>query len=164
MPSPTLFRVSLGALTLATPVGAARQTPGAIDPEPETLSMTPDVEVLLIEDEETDRLLVQELVALKGRGRVRVTEAPDLATGLALLGTRSFNLVLLDTKLREVSALSALRAVGECAPETPILTHPAYLTVETRQAARKLGPWDVVERGALNPMWAAMSNLLFQAS
>jgi DNA-binding NtrC family response regulator len=125
--------------------------------------MTPSAEVLLIEDEAADRLLVQELVALKGRGRVRVTEAPDLATGLALLSTRPFDLVLLDTKLREASALSALRAVGECAPETPILTHPTFLTIETRQAARQRGPWDVVARGTLNPMWAAMSNLLMNA-
>jgi DNA-binding NtrC family response regulator len=125
--------------------------------------MTPSAEVLLIEDEAADRLLVQELVALKGRGRVRVTEAPDLATGLALLSTRPFDLGLLDTKLREASALSALRAVGECAPETPILTHPTFLTIETRQAARQRGPWDVVARGTLNPMWAAMSNLLMNA-
>jgi DNA-binding NtrC family response regulator len=122
--------------------------------------MTPSTEVLLIEDEAADRLLVQELVTLKGHGRIRVTEAPDLATGLALLGTRPFDLVLLDTKLREVSALSALRAVGECAPDTPILAHPTFLTMETRLAARQRGPWDVVERGALNPMWAAMTNLL----
>jgi DNA-binding NtrC family response regulator len=122
--------------------------------------MTPSTEVLLIEDEAVDRLLVQELVTMKAQGRIRVTEAPDLATGLALLSSRPFDLVLLDTKLREVSALSALRAVGECAPDTPILAHPTFLTVETRQAARKRGPWDVVERGALNPMWVAMSNLL----
>jgi CheY-like chemotaxis protein len=122
--------------------------------------MTPSTEVLLIEDEAADRMLVQELVAYKGRGRIRVTEAPDLATGLALLSSRAFDLVLLDTKLRDVSALSALRAVGECAPDTPILAHPTFLTIETRQAARNRGPWDVVERGGLNPMWAAMTNLL----
>jgi DNA-binding NtrC family response regulator len=103
---------------------------------------------------------VQELVTQKARGRIRVTEAPDLAAGLALLGSRPFDLVLLDTKMRDVSALSALRAVGECAPDTPILAHPTFLSVETRLAARQRGPWDVVERGALNPMWAAMSNLL----
>ncbi len=126
--------------------------------------MLPAAEVLLIEDEESDRLLVQELVALKGRGRVHLTEAGDLQTGLDLLGSRSFDLVLLDTKLRDVSALSALRAVGECAPSTPILPHPTFLTVETRHAARQRGPWDVVVRGELNPMWAAMSNLLATAS
>lgn len=124
------------------------------------MSMTPSTELLLIEDEAADRLLVQELVTLKGRGRMHVTEAPDLETGLALLSTRPFDLVLLDTKMREVSALSALRAVGERAPETPILAHPTFLTVETRLAARQRGPWTVVERGALNPMWAAITNLL----
>ena len=125
--------------------------------------MLPAAEVLLIEDEESDRLLVQELVALKGRGHVHITEAGDLKAGLDLLGSRPFDLVLLDTKLRNVSALSALRAVGECAPFTPILSHPTFLTFETRQAARQRGPWDVVVRGDLNPMWAAMSNLLAAA-
>jgi DNA-binding NtrC family response regulator len=122
--------------------------------------MVAAAEVLLIEDEAQDRELVQELVALKGRGRVHLTEAGDLESGLALLGTRPFDLVLLDTKLREASALAALRAVGERAPETPILPHPTFLTLETRNAARQRGAWDVVMRGALNPMWAAMTSLL----
>jgi DNA-binding NtrC family response regulator len=122
--------------------------------------MLPALEVLLIEDDETDRLLVQELVALKGRGRVHVTEANDLPTGLDLLGTRAFELILLDTRLRDVSALSALRAVGERAPRTPILPHPTYLTVEMRHAARQRGAWDVVQRGSLDPMWAALRNLM----
>jgi DNA-binding NtrC family response regulator len=122
--------------------------------------MLPAVEVLLIEDDETDRLLVQELVALRGRGRFHVTEANDLSTGLDLLDTRAFDLILLDTRLRDVSALSALRAVGEHAPHTPILPHPTYLTVEMRHAARQRGAWDVVARGSIDPMWAAMSNLL----
>ena len=42
----------------------------------------------------------------------------------------------------------------------PILSHAAFLTIETRQAARQCGAWDVVVRGGLNPMWSAMSNLL----
>ena len=118
------------------------------------------MEVLLIEDEKSDRDLVQELVALRGRGRLHLTEAGDLQTGLYLLGARPFDLVLLDTRLPNVSALSALRAVGDLVPDTPILPHPAFLTVEMRHAARQRGPWDVVERGELDRMWAAMSNLL----
>lgn len=117
-------------------------------------------EVLLIEDEKMDRDLVQELVALKGHGRVHVTEADDLQAGLHLLGTRPFDLVLLDTRLPDASALSALRAVADQAPDTPILPHPTFLTLEMRRAARQRGPWDVVERGELDRMWAAMTNLL----
>ena len=127
---------------------------------PQDGDMVPAANVLLIEDEEADRQLVQELLAFKGRGRIHVTDAGDLATGLALLDTRPFDLVLLDTKLRDASALSALRAVGEHAPETPILSHATFLTFETRQAARARGPFDVVVRGDLNPMWTALSSLL----
>ena len=61
-------------------------------------------EVLLIEDEALDRELVQELVALKGRGRIRITEAGDLSAGLSFLATRAFDLVMLDTRLPDVPA------------------------------------------------------------
>lgn len=117
-------------------------------------------QVLLIEDEKIDRDLVQELVALKARGRVHVTEAGGLQAGLELLAAQPFDLILLDTRLPDVSALSALRALGDQAPDTPILPHPAFLTVEMRHAAKLRGPWDVVERGELDRMWAAMTNLL----
>jgi CheY-like chemotaxis protein len=117
-------------------------------------------EVLLIEDEALDRELVQELLALKGRGRIRVTEAGDFSVGLGLLGTRAFDLVLLDTRLPDVSALSALRAIGEQAPHTPILPHPTFITPQVRHAARQRGAFDVAGRGDLNAMWNAVHNLL----
>jgi DNA-binding NtrC family response regulator len=122
--------------------------------------MVPAVDVLLIEDEDVDRLLVQELIALRGRGRIRVTDAADLTAGLGRLDAQAYDLVLFDTRLRDVSALAAFRAVGEHAPHTPILPHPTFLTNELRQAAKRFGTWDVVARGLLDPMWAAISNLL----
>ena len=117
-------------------------------------------EVLVIEDDELDRALVVELLGLRGRGGVRVTEAKDLNAGLEALAGRRFDLVMLDTKLPEVSALHALRAVGEKAPLTPVLPHPAYISAQVRHAARQRGPFDVVVRGDLNPMWAAVNKLL----
>jgi CheY-like chemotaxis protein len=117
-------------------------------------------EVLVIEDDELDRALVSELLTLRGRGRVRVTETHDLQSGLAELEARRFDLIMLDTKLPEATALHALRAVGEKAPLTPILPHPAYLTAQARHTARQRGAFDVVVRGDLNPMWAAVNKLL----
>jgi len=117
-------------------------------------------EVLLIEDEALDRELVQELVALKGRGRIRITEAGDLSAGLSFLATRAFDLVMLDTRLPDVSALSALRAVAEQAPNTPILPHPTFINPQVRHAARQRGAFDVAVRGDLNAMWSALQNLL----
>jgi DNA-binding NtrC family response regulator len=117
-------------------------------------------EVLVIEDDELDRSLVAELLAVRGRGGIRVTEAKVLEAGLAELDRRRFDLVMLDTKLPEASALHALRAVGEKAPVTPILPHPAYISAQTRHTARQRGAFDVVVRGDLNPMWAAVNKLL----
>ncbi len=117
-------------------------------------------EVLIIEHNEVDRELVAELLTVRGRGGVRVTEVPDLHAGLAALGARRFDLVMLDTKLPEATALHALRAVGEKAALTPILPHTAYISVQIRQSARLRGAFDVVVRGDLNPMWAAVNKLL----
>jgi CheY-like chemotaxis protein len=124
--------------------------------------VTPEAEVLVIEDDELDRQLIGELLTVKGRGRVRVTEARDLRTGLELLGTREFDLVMLDTKLPEATALHALRAVGERAPLTPILPHPALLPVSARNTARQRGTFDAVILGELNGMWTAVNELLSQ--
>jgi CheY-like chemotaxis protein len=117
-------------------------------------------QVLVIEDDALDRELVTELLTVRGRGEVRVTEAPDLRTGLAALESRQFDLVMLDTKLPEATALHALRAVGEKAPLTPILPHPAYISVQTRHTARQRGALDVVVRGDLNSMWVAANKLM----
>jgi DNA-binding NtrC family response regulator len=117
-------------------------------------------EVLVIEDDDLDRELVSELLTLRGRGGVRVTEARDLRSGLEALDSRRFDLVMLDTKLPEATALHALRAVGEKAPLTPILPHLAYISVQTRQTARQRGAFDAVVRGDLNAMWAAVNKLL----
>lgn len=122
--------------------------------------MRPSLNILVIEDDETDRLLIEELVALRGRGRLRVTEARDFAAALGLLETRTFDLILLDTRLRDVSALSAVRALRECAPHTPILPHATFLTAGMRDAARQRGAWDVVARGSVDPLWAAMGGLV----
>ena len=115
-------------------------------------------QLLLIEDEASDRELIQELVALKGRGRVHLTEARDFKAALELLASRFFDLILLDTRLREITAISALRALAEQAPNTPVLSHCSFLTGEVREAAKRSGAWHVASRGGLNPMWVAMSN------
>jgi CheY-like chemotaxis protein len=122
--------------------------------------MIPAAEVLFIEDDDLDRQLVLEVLALRGRGRIRVTEAHSFPEGLLHLQSRRFDLILLDTKLSDISALSALRSVGEIAPDTPILPHNPFITTQLRQAARVRGPFDVAVRGDLNPLWSAVGNLL----
>jgi DNA-binding NtrC family response regulator len=117
-------------------------------------------EVLLIEDDPIDRDLVAELLTVRGRGQIRVAQAEDLRGALHWMGQRTFDLVLLDTKLPDATALNALRVLGEQAPNTPILPHHSYITPKARQTARERGAFDVVVRGDLNPLWSASNKLL----
>lgn len=122
--------------------------------------MSGPTEVLVIEDDALDRELISEILAVRSRGRIRVSEARDFKVAMALLASRTFDLVLLDAKLPDVTALHALRTIGEQAPTTPVLPHTSYLTAKARQGARERGALDVVVRGDLNPMWSAVNKLL----
>jgi DNA-binding NtrC family response regulator len=122
--------------------------------------MADPTEVLVIEDDPLDRELIAELLTIRGRGRIRISEARDFKSAIALLEGRGFDLVLLDTRLPDATALYALRAIGEQAPLMPVLPHTSYLTPKARQAAREWGAYDTVVRGELNPMWSAVNRLL----
>ncbi len=117
-------------------------------------------EVLIIEDDPLDRELITELLTLRGRGRVRVSQADDLRGALALLAERTFDLVLLDTRLPDATPLYALRMIGEQAPLTPVLPHQSFITPRIRQTARERGAFEVVVRGELNPLWSSANKLL----
>jgi CheY-like chemotaxis protein len=124
------------------------------------MSLAPRTQILVIEDDPIDRELIVELLTLRGRGKIRATQASSFKAALEQLGVQAFDLVLLDTKLPDATALYALRAIGEKAPQTPVLPHPAYLTPKARQSARERGAFDVVVRGELNPLWSAVNKLL----
>ena len=126
--------------------------------------MAAPTEILVIEDDTLDRELIAELLTVRGRGRIRVSEALDFKSAMEKLASQSFDLVLLDTRLPDATALYALRAIGEQAPLTPVLPHPAYITAKARQWARERGAFDVVVRGDLNPMWSAINKLLTLAA
>ena len=117
-------------------------------------------EILVIEDDPLDRELIAELLTVRGRGRLRVREAVTFAAAMDHLQQRAVDLVLLDTRLPDATALHALRAIGEQAPTTPILPHTGFLTARARQMAREQGAFDVVVRGELNPLWSAVNKLL----
>jgi DNA-binding NtrC family response regulator len=122
--------------------------------------MTASTEILVIEDDPLDRELITELLTLRGRGRISVSQAPDFQSAMALLTRQGFDLVMLDTRLPDATALFALRAIGEHAPLMPVLPHTSFLTPKARQCARERGAYDVVVRGDLNPMWSAVNKLL----
>ena len=117
-------------------------------------------DVLIIEDDPLDRELITELLTLRGRGQVRVSQSYDLRGALELLAERTFDLILLDTRLPDATPLYALRMIGEQAPMTPVLPHQSFITPRIRQTARERGVFEVVVRGELNPLWSSANKLL----
>jgi DNA-binding NtrC family response regulator len=116
--------------------------------------------VLIIEDDPLDRELITELFTLRGRARIRVSQANTLRGALELLAERTFDLVLLDTRLPDATPLHALRVIGEQAPTTPVLPHQSFITPRMRQMAREQGAFELVVRGELNPLWSSANKLL----
>lgn len=117
-------------------------------------------EILVIEDDPLDRELITELLTLRGRGRIRVSQTYDLRGALKLLKRSTFDLVLLDTRLPDSTPLHALRAIGDQATMTPVLPHTSFITPKVRQTARERGVFEAVVRGELNPLWSAANKLL----
>ena len=77
--------------------------------------MHPAAEVLLIEDDDVDRRWCRSW--WRSRDAAACTSPrPRPPRGLALLDARPFDLVMLDTRLRDASALAALRASGSTRP------------------------------------------------
>ena len=117
-------------------------------------------DILLIEDDEIDRLLVRTLLNARAPGRFQLTDAPDLGRGLQALRNGSFDLVLLDHTIPELTSVQELRLVLEERNPPPVIIHTGYIDPKMEQAAFQLGVREVVAKGELDPLWKAIERVL----
>jgi DNA-binding NtrC family response regulator len=111
------------------------------------LSPTPSkARVLVIDDELDIREGLDALLSMEGYS---VELAPNGIEGLRKIGSRAYDLVLLDLMMPDRSGMDVLREVRERDRETPIFMITAYGSVEAAVEALKLGandyfpkPWD----------------------
>jgi DNA-binding NtrC family response regulator len=116
--------------------------------------------VLLIEDDEIDRLLVRTLVNAHAPGRFRLVETGDLGRGLELLRERSFDLVLLDHTIPQLTSVQELRLVLAQQASGAVIMHTGYIAADTESEALAMGVRQVVEKGELDPLWNAIERAL----
>jgi DNA-binding NtrC family response regulator len=102
--------------------------------------------VLIIDDEAEIRESLETLLGLEG---FAVESAANGEEGLALLGERSFDLVLLDLALPDRSGMELLGEIRAQDPQLAIIMITAYGTVENAVRAMQVGaanfiqkPWD----------------------
>ena len=124
------------------------------------MDQTKVCDVLLIEDDEIDRLLVRTLINSRAPGRFQLLEAADLGRGLELLRERSFDLVLLDHTIPHLTSVQELRLVLAQGGAPAVIMHTGYIAPDMEQEALGMGVRQVVEKGELDPLWSAIERAL----
>lgn len=101
------------------------------------------LKVLIVDDEPLMRLSM--LDALEGVG-CEVLAAATGTEGLAVLGTRQFDIVITDLRLPGADGLTILKACKERNPTTEVILITAHGSVDTAVGAIKLGAYDYITK------------------
>jgi len=106
--------------------------------EPETSGS-----ILVVDDDQAHRTMLSTLL---GGWGYAVEEADDGSRALAKVHERSYDLVLMDVRMVEVSGLEALPEIKSFNPAIPIIIMTAYSSVETAVEALKKGAYDYLSK------------------
>jgi len=108
--------------------------------------MNPAGSILLLDDEE--KLLKSLGRALRAEGH-RVVESRDAATARRLLADQTFDVLVVDNLMPDVTGLELIRELVSTTPESErpqILIMTAYATVQSAIEAMKLGALDFLQK------------------
>jgi len=99
--------------------------------------------LLIVEDRDSLRRMLERALGEEG---YEVAAAADGRAGIRLLGEQSFDFVLTDLKLPDVSGLEVLEASRTAQPRAPVVVLTGYGTVGAAVEAMKLGAYDFLEK------------------
>lgn len=103
----------------------------------------PDASVLIVDDDEAHRTMLQTL--LEGWGYA-VFEADDGATAIKQVQERPFDLVLMDNRMLKVSGLEALERIKQINAAIPVIIMTAFSTIELAVEAIRKGAYDYLTK------------------
>ncbi|MFQ5413414.1 MAG: sigma-54-dependent transcriptional regulator [Phycisphaerae bacterium] len=101
------------------------------------------IRVLIVEDEELIRWSLRQKFEARD---FRVTEADDGASALQAVDTGTYDLVMLDYKLPDMTGIDVLRKLREVDSDVVVIMMTAYSSVETAVEAIKLGAFDYLTK------------------
>jgi DNA-binding NtrC family response regulator len=101
------------------------------------------ISILIVEDEETQRTLLEGLLNKEG---YKATGAGDGKTALQLVKNDTFEIVLLDYKLPDMDGLSILEKIKELNPEIEVIMITAFGSVENAVTALKAGAFEYLTK------------------
>ncbi len=104
------------------------------------------ISVLIADDDEDQRLLLERILRRAGGRRHLVTPVPDGRSALSALQERVFDVVLLDLSMPGLDGLDVLEAMAGDPARPQVIFVSGYGTVATATRAMKLGAYDFVEK------------------
>lgn len=99
--------------------------------------------ILIVDDERDIRQLLREMLTLEGH---EVAEATNGAEALTRLRDASFDLVLTDVRMPNLSGVELLRRVREVSPSTEVVVATAYAELDTAIECMRAGAFDLLRK------------------
>ena len=104
---------------------------------------SPQGSILVVDDDRAHRTMLRTLL---GGWGYTVQEADDGARAIEQVHEKSYDLILMDVRMVEVSGLEALSEIKSFNPAIPIIIMTAYSSVETAVEALKKGAYDYLSK------------------
>ena len=97
--------------------------------------MLPKKSILIVDDDIAHRTMLRILLGWN----YEISEADDGSVALEKIQDDTFDLVIMDIRMPNVSGLEALEAIKTLRPETPVVMMTAYCSDQIADEARKKG-------------------------
>ena len=99
--------------------------------------------ILVVDDDTVHGMMLKTLIKEWG---YKVFLADDGTTGVDMVKDQSFDLVLLDMKMKKMSGIEALQHIKNYNPSLPVVIMTAYSSVQTAVKALKIGAYDYLTK------------------
>ncbi len=99
--------------------------------------------ILVVDDDDAHRLMLKKLI---GGWGYAISGVDDGAAAIAEVRQKSFDLILMDIRMLNVSGIEALEQIRMINPAVPVIIMTAYASVETAVSALKKGAYDYLTK------------------
>ena len=108
------------------------------------------IKVLLIEDNAGDYELILQMLEVSEKANFKLTHTPRLVSGLKLLESKKFDIILLDLGLPDSVGLESFKATLNKHPTIPIIILTGLANEEIGIQAIRYGAQDYLVKGEFN--------------
>lgn len=112
---------------------------------------TQPLAILLVDDDEVDRLAVRRALAKAGLGEINVVEAERARDAFTHITGTTFDCAFFDFRLPDRDGVALLRDVREAGVRTPVIVLTGFGDEQTVLDAMKAGATDYVAKSAVSP-------------